>query len=89
MLAEGDIDNAYWELPKEGVYDLVKQASQLVRAHRGMWGNFFFSIAEGHEWSLDRIGKAADRGFRAVPLEDVFKFVMWDLDQNALFDMDG
>ena len=33
MLAERDIDNAYSELPKEGVYDPVKQASQLVRAH--------------------------------------------------------
>ena len=89
VLAERDIDNAYWELPKEGVYDSVKQASQLVRAHRGMRGNFFLSIAKGGERSLDRIGKAAGRGFRAVPLEDVLKFVRWDLDHNTLFEMDG
>ena len=89
MLAERNIDNAYWELPKEGVYDSVKQAAQLVRAHRGMRGNFFFSIAKGGERSLDRIGEAADRGFRAVPLEDVLKIVRWDLDQNTLFDIDG
>ena len=78
-----------WELPKEGLYDSVKKASRLVRAHRGMGGNFFLSIAKGGERSLDRIGKAADRGFRAVPLEDVLKFVRWDLDHNTLFEMDG
>ena len=89
VLAERDIDNAYWELPKEGVYNSVKQASQLVRAHRGMRGNFFFSIAKGGERSLHRIGKAADRGFRSVLLEDVLKFVRWDLDHNTLFEMDG
>jgi len=89
VLAERDIDNAYWELPKEGVYDSVKQAAQLVRTHRGMRGNFFFSIARGGERSLDRIGKAADRGFRAVPMEDVLKFVRWDLDHNTLFEMHG
>ena len=89
VLAERDIDNAYWELPKEGVYDSIKQASQLVRTHRGMRGNFFFSIAKGGERSMDRIGKAADRGFRAVPHEDVLKFVRWDLDHNTLFEMDG
>ena len=89
MLAERDIDNAYWELPKEGVYDSVKQASQLVRAHRGMRGNFLFSIAKGGERSLDRIGEAAYRGFRAVPLEDVLKFVRWDLDHKTLFEMYG
>ena len=89
MLAERDIDNAYWELPKEGVYNSFKQASQQLRAHRGMRGNLFFSIAEGGERSLDRIGKAADGGFRAVPLEDVLKLVRWDLDHNTLFEMDG
>ena len=89
MLAEWDIDNAYWELPKEGVYDSVKQPSQLVCSHRGMRGNFFFSIAKGGERSLDRIGKAADRGFRAVPLEDFLNLVRWDLDHNTLFEKDG
>ena len=88
-LAEREIDNAYWELPKEGLYDSVKQATQLVRTHRGTRGEFFFSIARGGGRSLDRIGKATDRGFRAVPLEDVLKFVRWDLDHNTLFEMDG
>ena len=46
-------------------------------------------IAKGGERSLDRIGKAADRGFRAVPLEDVLKFVKLDLNHNTLFEMDG
>ena len=89
VLADRDIDNAYWELPKEGVYDSVKQASQQVRAQRGMRGNLPFSIAKGGERSLDRIGNAADRGFRAVPLEDVLKFVRWDLDHNTFFEMDS
>ena len=89
VLAERDVETAYWELPMKGVYDSDKQASQLVRAHRGMRGNFFFSIAKGGERSPDRIGKAAHRGFRAVPLEDVLKFARWDLDHNTLFEMDG
>ena len=38
---------------------------------------------------LDHIGKAADGGFRAVPLEDVFQFVRWDLEHNTLFEVDG
>ena len=71
------------------MYDSVKQASQLVRANRGMRGNFFFSIAKGGERWLDRIGKAADRGFRAVPLEDVLKLVRGDLDHNTLSEMDA
>ena len=45
VLAERDIDNAYWELPKEGVYDSLKQAAQLVCTQRGMRGQFLFSIA--------------------------------------------
>ena len=84
-----DIDNAYWELPKEGVYYSVKQASQLGRANRDMRGNFFSSIAKGGERKLDHIAKAADRGFRAFPLEDVLKFVRWDLAHTTLFEMDG
>ena len=47
VLADRNIDNAYWELPKEGVCDSVKHASQLVRAHRGMRGNFFFQHCKG------------------------------------------
>ena len=89
VLAERDIDNAYWELPKEGVYDSVKQASQLVRTHSSMRGQFFFCIAGGGERLLDRIGKAADRGFRAVSLGDVLKFVRWELHHNTLFEIDG
>ena len=47
VLAERDIDNAHLGLPKEGVYDSVKQASQLVRAHRDMRGNFSFGHCKG------------------------------------------
>ena len=82
VLAERDIDNAYWELRREGVYDSVKQGAQLVRTHRGMRGQFFFSIARGGERSLERIGKAADTGFRAVPLEDVLNFCQVGLGQQ-------
>ena len=49
MLAERDIDNAYWELPKEGVFAAVQEAATLVRKHRGMCGDFFFSIIRGGE----------------------------------------
>ena len=43
-LAECDIDNAYWELPKDGVLDAIKQAAQRVLEHRGMRGSFQFSM---------------------------------------------
>ena len=88
-LAERDIDNAYWELPKDGVLDAVKQAAQRVQKHRGMRGSFHFSIAKGGERLLDRIGCATERHFRVIPLCDLVKFVHWDLHENTLFEWQG
>ena len=89
VLAERDIDNAYWELPKDGVLDAVTQAAQRVQKHGGMRGSFHFSIAKGGERLLDRIGSATERHFRVVPLEDLLKFVRWDLYENTLFEWQG
>ena len=46
-------------------------------------------IARGGECLLDRIDKAADRGFRVVPWEHVLRFVEWDLNHNTLFEYNG
>ena len=89
VLAERHIDNAYWELPKDGVLDAVKQAAQRVQKHRGMRGSFHFSIAKGGERLLDRIGSATEPHFLVVPLEDLLKFVRWDLYENTLFEWQG
>ena len=85
--AERDIDNAHWELPKDGVLDAVERAAQRVKKHRGMRGSLgHFSIAKGGERLLDRIGSAIERHFGVVPLEDLLTFVRWDLHENILFE---
>ena len=89
VLAQRDIDNAYWDLPKQGVLDAIREAARFVRKHRRMYGGFFFSKARGGERLLDRIGKAADRGLRVVPWEHVMRFVEWDVDHNTLFEYNG
>ena len=61
QLAEREIDNAYWKLPKEGVFEALKIAVSLVREHRGMRGDFFCSIARGGEHLLDRSTVSARR----------------------------
>ena len=89
VLVEKDIDNTYWELPKEGVFEAVREAAAMVKKHRGMRGEFYFSIARGGERLLDHLGEAADRNFRTVPLRYVLQFVWWDLDHNTLFGYQG
>ena len=90
-LAERDIDNAYWELPKDGVLDTVKQAAQRVQKHRGckMRGSFHFNPSKGGDRLLDRMGCAAVRHFRVIPLCDLVKSVHWDRHENTLFDRQG
>ena len=91
VLVERDVANAYWELPKQGVLDAIhiREAACLVREHHRMHGGFFFTVARGDERLLDRIGKAAKRGFRVVPWEHVLRFVEWDLNHNTLFEYNG
>ena len=43
--AERVIDNAYQELPKEGVFQVAKEVARLVCRHHGMRGGVFLSIA--------------------------------------------
>ena len=89
MSAERDIDNAYRELPKEGVFKSVEEAAPLARKHRNMRVDFFFGIARGGERLLDRTGKVSDKGFRVVPLDNVLNFVCWDINCNTTFEYNG
>ena len=86
---ERDIDNAYWNLNKKKVADAVRKAATTVRAYRRMHNTFCFSIAKGGLRVLDRIGHAADRNFRVFTIEQVLKFVDWDLKDNTLFALWG
>ena len=83
-LWERDIDNAYWELDKGAVLEAVRQAARIVRTHRNVRGGFWFSIAKGGLKSLDRVGKASDKGFRTIHLDEVVSFVNWDMHFNNL-----
>ena len=86
---ERNIDNAYWNLDKAAVQAAITRAAQLVRKHRGMRGEFLFSIAKGSLKKLDRIGSATDRNFRVFTLQNVKDFVEWDLFQSTLFTIWG
>ena len=57
----------------------------MVRTRRKIRGGFWFSIAKGGLKSLDRIGKASDKGFRTIDLDEVISFVDWDMHYNNLF----
>ena len=84
-LWERDIDNACWELNKTAVLDSVRKAASIVKSHRKICGGFWFSVAKGGLKSLDRIGKASDKGFRTIDLDEVVSFVDWDMHCNNMF----
>ena len=88
-LEERDIDNAYRESNKPRVIDSVTKAASIVKQHRHMQGSFWFSIAKGGLKSRDGVGKASDKGFRTVSLDEVLNYVRWDIYHTNLFTLWG
>lgn len=74
--------HCFWNLDKEGVLLALKKGTQKAKEGRNMWGNFWFSIAKGSEKTLDRLGKASNQLHRTLSLEQVAKFVKWDVFHN-------
>ena len=51
-----------------------------------MRGKLWFSIAKGEERAMDHIGKASGKLHRTIDIDDVLKFVKWDVGHNKEFD---
>ena len=84
MFLEKDMEDMFWEIPKQDAMAAVRWARSLVKPCAGSH-SLTFAIAKGHLKHLDRIGTGSSDQFYNISSDVVLWYVQLELFQNELF----
>jgi hypothetical protein len=83
-LHELDMDDQFWNIPKEECVEAVRWAVKEVTKHRRCRG-LSFALHKGGDKFLDRFGSSTERDFVNLTVGEVLRYVQWDTMENGLF----
>lgn len=76
ILAEMDMDDMFWEIPTQEVFQAVKWA---IKRAKGDGGKNFFSLAKGNMRQLDWLGASSGKSFMVLSSNEVKQFVEFNV----------
>jgi hypothetical protein len=79
---EMDMEDMFWEIPKQEVAKALKWAIRLVK--KGKKEQWFCLHKRGMK-KLDRLGKGASNDFLNMSDDQVLRYVLFDIHEDTLF----